>query len=391
MTNRISGFDGLRALAVLMVFADHRLALVKPLHMGGFGVRLFFVLSGFLIIGILHRERLSIEARQRRVIEALSLFYRRRALRIFPIYYAVLGMAAVAACFVTIPNYTEAEVPFYWLFLTNVLIGWVRHDWVAPFSHLWSLAVEEQFYLLAAPILLLCPAAAMRKVCLAVVVLGFGWHCYLSVSARSAVELGMDPLSNFTLVAMGGVAALGVRDNISGNSARRQGPLLLACLLVPALGAWCFPNPVIRQLGFPLIVAWLLTSIRDGQSSVVVKLLSMPPLAELGRISYGFYLYHVFVTAELVDWLTGGLVRLPGQQGTFAQATCLFILSAGLAAGSWRCIERPMLGMGQAKLDHESRGHALVSAQRKPAGRQPPIPAIPDCGVTGRIAGSGKR
>jgi peptidoglycan/LPS O-acetylase OafA/YrhL len=359
MTKRITGLDGLRGLAVLMVFADHRLDLVKPLHLGGFGVRLFFVLSGFLIVGILHRERLLITSEQRGPAEALLRFYQRRAVRIFPIYYAILGVAAAAACFVPIPNYTAAEAPYYWLFLTNILIGWVQHDWVAPFNHLWSLAIEEQFYLLAAPILLLCPPAAMRRLCLAVVALGCGWHWYLSVSGKSAVELGMDPLSNFALIAMGGVASLGGRDRADRNPDRTQGPLLLICLLVPALGAWCFLNPIIRQLAFPLIVASLLTSIRDGQSSAVVKLLSMPPLAALGRISYGFYLYHVFVTAELVDWLTGGLVRLPGQQGTFAQATCLFVLSVGLAAASWRWIERPILAIGQSRPGQTRRVHAL--------------------------------
>jgi len=96
VTDRIRGFDGIRALAVLAVFLGHR----TPLHatqIGHAGVLAFFALSGFLIVGILHKARLAIERGDGTFADAFGRFFKRRTLRIFPIYYLTLATLAALA------------------------------------------------------------------------------------------------------------------------------------------------------------------------------------------------------------------------------------------------------------------------------------------------------
>ena len=85
----IKGFDGIRALAVIVVFFNHWTAFGRDYHTGDYGVWTFFVLSGFLIIRALHRDRIRVE-KGASAKSAILEFYGRRALRIFPVYYATL-------------------------------------------------------------------------------------------------------------------------------------------------------------------------------------------------------------------------------------------------------------------------------------------------------------
>ena len=91
---RIRGFDGLRALALLLVFFQHYAKIGQTFETGGYGVWLFFVLSGFLIVRILHGERQRIEAGAVSARSALGSFYWRRTLRIMPIYYLSIAVMA---------------------------------------------------------------------------------------------------------------------------------------------------------------------------------------------------------------------------------------------------------------------------------------------------------
>lgn len=338
---RIRGLDGLRAIAVLLVFLDHRVELVKPFHLGGFGVRMFFVLSGFLIVGILFQERLAIEAGQETTGAALRRFVAKRAVRIMPIYYLVLGSAVGVSCFASIEYFATPEILSYLFFLTNLRVGYTG-EWVGAFSHLWSLAVEEQFYLVAAPVLLLTPAAAMRRICIGTAAAAVLWHFRLVLAGHTAIELGMDPLSNFGLFAIGGAAALTVPRAKPSRAGLTQGALLLSCLILPFAVPQAFANPIIRQLGQPLLVALLLVELRDGQSSRTVGLLSAWPLQAFGTISYGFYLYHAFVTVDLVRVASLGQIDL-SPLSSLVQAVVLFGLSTAAAALSWRLVERPMI------------------------------------------------
>ncbi len=95
--DRIKGLDGLRALAIALVFLQHYTVIGARLELGGYGVWLFFVLSGFLIVRILHEERRRIEAGATTVKRALGRFFWRRTLRIFPIYYLCIAVCVLLA------------------------------------------------------------------------------------------------------------------------------------------------------------------------------------------------------------------------------------------------------------------------------------------------------
>jgi peptidoglycan/LPS O-acetylase OafA/YrhL len=116
---RIAGLDGIRAIAVLLVFASHTNNVANKLQFGTMGVWAFFVLSGFLIVRILHQERLAIEFHRTKFVAAIGNFFKRRTVRIFPIYYLVLGLAALLTLSGPVLNYSGAPWPFYWAYIIS--------------------------------------------------------------------------------------------------------------------------------------------------------------------------------------------------------------------------------------------------------------------------------
>ncbi|MBM3853598.1 MAG: acyltransferase, partial [Verrucomicrobia bacterium] len=152
--SRSAELDGLRGVAIALVLWHHLGASALPFgadswlgwvraasSLAGAGVDLFFVLSGYFIGGILidHRE----SPRLARV------FYLRRALRILPLYAVTLAVIFTLVALGAPGSWQEFPAWIYGLFLTNFALAWAQHwDWL-PLSVLWSLAVEEQFYLLA--------------------------------------------------------------------------------------------------------------------------------------------------------------------------------------------------------------------------------------------------
>jgi peptidoglycan/LPS O-acetylase OafA/YrhL len=189
--------DGLRAFAVGLVLVAHY-APKLPLPIGsGTGVRLFFVLSGFLITKNLLQMR-----GHGSFLDQLLDFYARRAVRIVPAYYAALTVGVVIA------GLGAAEgLGWHLLFATNIQIA-LKGDWVGPFSPFWTLAVEQQFYL-AWPFLVLTvsrPSMRQYMVCLVV----FAWMfraCGIIVEA-SPLTFYMMPFYAIDALACGGLLAL---------------------------------------------------------------------------------------------------------------------------------------------------------------------------------------
>src|SRR5436309_1918792 len=133
--------DGVRALAVSLVVAEHYTHHELPLATGRTGVILFFILSGFLITGILLDAREWARAAGVPRPPVLRRFYGRRFLRIFPLYYASLAVLYAAG----VPD-VKGYAGWHLAYLSNVLFCRLG-AWPAATAHLWSLAVEEQFYL----------------------------------------------------------------------------------------------------------------------------------------------------------------------------------------------------------------------------------------------------
>jgi len=347
---RIAGLDGLRAIAVLFVFLDHRLVGANVAYIGGYGVQIFFVLSGFLIVGMLHRDQLAIDRAQTTRLRAWRAFMIRRAGRILPLYYLLLILMALLSANLAVAHFSPSEMAIYAAFGTNFYFAQAGH-WLGPISQGWSLAIEEQFYLIAAPLLLGVPARFSRPICIVVIFMAVAWHIALLLRYPNGLILRVDSLTNFGFIALGGVMALRPSASQRSLSLVLQ-PLLLAGLLLVPLIPHGSANVMIRIMIQPLIAASLFAEIRDHQDTWVVRLLEMRWLTFLGTISYGFYLLHKYVTPASLLAATQGAIDIKGWTQA-KQLPLLFGLSVLAATASWYLIERPLLRRARHYAAHE--------------------------------------
>ena len=347
--HRIRGLDGLRAIAITLVFFGHA---TKPGHVfdfGSTGVHVFFVLSGFLIIGILSSQRRRIEAGTTSFSEALKRFLIRRSLRIFPVYY--LFVAAIAA--VGVPMAAVWATPDRLLAMVTYTTNFVAWRWWPDtMSHLWSLAVEEQFYLLAAPLFLLLPYRKGPLACVVTIIVGAVVGIVLALNGRGFIRIYMDPLVNFGLMAVGALLSYSVRPK-SGTAATRPF-LAMAAFIAVALGVHVsdpmgVPTLPISFLAPTLAAAWLIGEIVSNQESLLTRALDCWPLRAFGRISYGFYLFHpVLIVPSSFDGalaVIGLHVHVPVPIPQILE----FVGTIVLASLSWNLLEKPIQKLGQRR------------------------------------------
>lgn len=353
LERRVKGLDGLRALAVMLVFLSHK-AHVEAIDAGKIGVWLFFLISGYLIIGELHRNRLRVEQRTARRDAVLYVFFVKRTLRIFPVYYLLLIALTIAhACFYQ--RDVDLGLVWHYVFLSNFWIGLVYDGWPGTVSHFWSLAVEQQFYLIAPFALLFTRASRHLAIC--IVMIGAAALAHLALYASGAIEPLVYAFSpwNFALLALGGVLAIGgARVPMQG---RVQSGLafVLACtsLTVFALArAGCDTCevtqgailPGLLDIGLALSLGAALLWLLRRQDSVLVAALEVRPLAYLGTISYGFYLFHNLVPSRLGEApALYASLGLPPFVQDLLPLMLQFALSVLLAHLSWQLLEKRVL------------------------------------------------
>lgn len=356
---RDPALDGLRGIAILLVFFFHYggglrapsplLRVAGYLAQGGWvGVELFFVLSGFLITGLL------LDAPNN-----LSGFYTRRALRILPLYWIALLLCAGAALIDGARAVQLRPLLFYLGFLQNLprlVIPALHTPPPLPVFHLWSLAVEEQFYLLW-PVLILVLRRPRRVLwlCLSLFLMSsvLRWQLFspwrmihadaLSVATSLPVRIGG--------LALGGAWAAYGRFENTRPVATFAGGLALCAAGVFLLqgwlaGSWLLAGPVSFRVGLPaadLVCAAALALAME--QSGWRALLATPALALLGRISYGFYVFHILL--EPVFDVLGRLLT-HAAAGFFYQGVRLiiaFCLTLVVARLSFRWVEQPFLGL----------------------------------------------
>lgn len=369
-TGRIRSIDGLRGVAVLTVMLLHFTlmrpsnlwegGLVQLLDLGWIGVDLFFLVSGFLITGILWEARGTDGYFWR--------FYTRRTLRIFPLYYAFL-FALLVVLPLLLSQY-EAEHAtndrriWLWTYLSNFLMA--RDGWEGMPSHtthLWSLAVEEQFYLIWPLVVFLLSYRGLVGTCLAI--LG------LSPLVRAALDHALpNGIAAYTLLparldslALGALLALLVRTGPSTIDLRRGGVWLLGTGTVGLIGlstlghlhGWGGLLPPlhydVQVVGYSLIaVAFggvLLLALTAAPGSRLDRLLATRFLQSLGKYSYALYLFHVplrnIIRERVRD--AGGLPRIGGSE--LPAQILLFVVAIGitwcLAVVSWHFFEKHWL------------------------------------------------
>ncbi len=342
--------DGLRGCAILMVLAYH----VGILPGGSLGVDIFFVLSGFLITTLL------VEERQRRGAIHLGRFYLRRALRLLPAFLIVLLLYGAGNWLLRPPEAAAAcarEIVVAGCYVAN----WPDLHGVAMngLGHTWSLSIEEQFYLLwpALLALLLARRVPPRRIA-GLVVVGIVacvteriilYHAFRGTGVDKAaisvrLYMGLDTRADSLLVGcLVGLSAAGGWVPRWRRFARPIGAAALACLAALAYLA-CFSSQA-QTLYFhglltlvALMVATILVRLLVAPSRLGRLVLESAPLAGIGRISYGLYLYHVPVIYALY-WIRP--TNLGWQHPGMVVAAVGLSFAAALL--SYVCVERPCL------------------------------------------------
>jgi peptidoglycan/LPS O-acetylase OafA/YrhL len=323
--NRLKQLDGLRAVAVTMVMAFHFIPWVdRVAPLGAIGVRLFFVLSGFLITRIL------LASRTQATSAALRSFYIRRSLRIFPLFYLVLALAALINI-----GPVRATIGWHVTYLTNAYL-FMRGDWHGSISHLWSLAVEEQFYLVWPWLVLLLPERRLPAL-IAVMVCAAPLSRLLIGGPMSAVL----PIACVDSLGAGALLALPTaRRTMIGAGLAIGVPLLAITLALRYAGFSGVALEAALDFGVSLTSAWLVGRAARGFDGSIGALLMARPVVYIGTISYGLYLYHGFMPYVLGRYIPG-FVEM-SWASRFALLTAATLATAAL---SWRLFEAPILAL----------------------------------------------
>ncbi|MBZ9743531.1 MULTISPECIES: acyltransferase family protein [unclassified Mesorhizobium] len=340
---RIRGFDGLRAIAFIFVFISHKFHQGTYGSLGGDGVMLFFALSGLLITRILARSRVAVEAGEVTRLAGLGRFYLRRSARIFPVYYATIGFFLLASLVVHFDRFDGGARLAMLLYATNIYVFTTGH-WVGHFNHFWTLAIEEQFYLVFAPLLLFTHSKAAGHICVAFVVLGLLTQAGLEWAGVSAKVIGLNPMTGFGYLALGGLVGLNLDKRVPAwlVSTPAQAIAALILLVVPLT---VLKGEIVWRVYAPAVsatAALLVLQIAGNQGTRFVAILETWPLRNLGRISYGCYVFHEFIhfyTVEAAARKFGVVFEAPD----WISAPIELVLTISLATASWRYFERPIM------------------------------------------------
>jgi peptidoglycan/LPS O-acetylase OafA/YrhL len=377
--------DGVRALCVLGVITAH-LGDQEVWHWlsGGLGVNVFFVLSGYLITMLALREERETGS------VSLRAFYVRRTMRIFPLYY----LALVVYCGLMYathwgrdlrPNFTAA-LPYYLTYLQEIPFAYdvVAAGRKSPFSHSWSLGIEEKYYLvwpvLAFVVWARLPGLRLRGT-LVLLVLYTAMQSVGRLDPRIAAWQPEIILFPYSLILWGCLLAQLLEDDewrrrlsVLGT---RAGTALAVLAFAAAQLAYAWLNPAFREIviahaaATTAVVAALLTG--DGP---IQGLLRTRPAVFVGRVSYGMYLFHGL-------GISAGQKLIPAGSGNVGRSILAFVLSAlvtvAIAYVLAVLVERPFLRLGRRWSD-------AILRRRPPA--SPPSHAATGAGVNYGQVGS---
>lgn len=362
-TPRVAELDGLRGLAAALIVAVHSLRgfhaagavdglIFSVGRFGWIGVDLFFVLSGYLITGLL------LDAQGSR--HGVVAFYARRALRIFPPYYFLLLLLFVIgpAAGVNLAGRSAADWPWFALYGSNLLM--LQGAWPDPaLVPLWSLAVEEHFYLLW-PLLLHAVPERRRLATIASLALGSAvLRTALLVAGWDKGDVYVFTLTRLDGLALGSALAVVMRRRgpalawLRTTAGPVAGSAVVAGLVLVAFNRvsweeWSRPALAVGflavALGMTAILAFVVTR-EEGHG--VRRVLAVTPLQAMGRLSYGMYLFH----GPVIEMARkGGLdpVSFSPQSGAvwpwaLGFTIAVLLVTMALAEVSWRIVETPFL------------------------------------------------
>lgn len=329
--------DGLRAVAIGSVVLYH---LDFSSFSGGYtGVDVFFVISGFLITSIIYPEICNRSF-------SFTAFYERRIRRIFPALFAIFLCTSAFAYLLLLPKDLESffqSITAATLFSSNILFWKTAgyFDWPAetkPLLHTWSLSIEEQFYIVYPPLLLLMARLAPGRIALCLAGIGL-FSLFLSEFFLHGQSPSVFYLLHFRAweLLLGALLAVGALPHPGSQAARET--LSLTGLILIAIGVFGFNDQTLfpgAKALFPCLGAAAIIHAGHQGHTIVGKLLGLRPLVWIGLISYSLYLWHWPVIVFAKYYAVRPLEN--------HEKAILLIVSFLLAAMSWRFIERPFRG-----------------------------------------------
>ncbi len=339
--NYFPQLDALRGIACIMVLFHHLVpGASSHLALGPLGVRLFFVMSGFLLVGNLLQQKEHTHG----PLTILKAFYQKRSIRILPVYFLAFGVL----CLVGVES-AKTVWPWISTFTINLHMG-LTGEWPGNLSHYWFLATSEQMVLALALILLWLPGRYLVPV-LVLLFLGAAAHRWLgTVAGLDPMLIWFSPISSLDSIALGALLGLFYRKDKEAvarvASKPWAGALAWLILVFGTLIRMRFSETALIHFAETLealFFGWLILRAAIGFSGTVACLLTSPALVYTGMISYALYIFHPILHG-FVMWAfkKGGLPHVPEHLGVMGATFAVSFLAATL---SWYFLEKPLASL----------------------------------------------
>lgn len=355
--------DSLRALALIFVILTHWIParrlpsgewvnVVNLFGAGQMALQMFFIMSGFLITGILlsAREKYDLLGESKAI--PLRRFYARRFLRIFPAYYLTLLVLYI---------YGDSSVvdPIRWhvSYTTNIFYA-LRGDWYGAASHLWSLSVEEQFYLVWPLVILFAPKRYLLPFFILCILIGPVFRYVAQAHLGfNFVQIAVNPLRSLDTLGLGAVFAYLQRQDIARTGSIAQTRRRAVVIGVSAIGVICgvvllgsnigseFLQFNVLGAAYPfalLMLVYLAATRIKGWLGVV---LGFEPLLFIGKISYALYIFHGFVPGLTTMVFQKFGVNPHAALGMWGFISFNFVVLLMAGSASWFLYEKPILNL----------------------------------------------
>ncbi|RZK18040.1 MAG: acyltransferase [Flavobacterium sp.] len=345
-----SELDALRAVAVTLTLLAHYLGRVgfKEIPYLWLGVDVFFVLSGFLITGIL----LKIKPVEIERIRGIKIFFIRRVLRLFPAYYLLITVYWIALKLGNLYIWNENYDVYFFTYIPNWFFFLYPEQNSGSFNHMWSLGVEEQFYLIWPWIILYLPKKFLRNLLLVLI----GVSIVLRVVFLNVPNFTMLPISNLHTLGSGALLSYFYFEKPESAffkrvSAHRQILFLIALSILVSILVF-LPRSIEKSILSDLLVSFsasiLVLCCVKGWSGPLKMFSSNNIIQYIGKISYGIYLYHMPIPDTIIAIGKFAGLDIKFQYHPYLWLGVFFILVFCIAHFSFILIEKRFLKMKPA-------------------------------------------